>query len=331
MSTRFRSGAVISLIATTMVVSACGGDDDGSASAESSGKSTVTIAFQPASATSCLKVTDERGIFAKHGITMKFAAAATGSGSIPQILNGQITMGVGSPTAVLSAVSSDLPVVITSGVDQDFDRDGVTAVAAIVGKGSDIKSFKDLEGKTVAVNSLQGNWDVTLKEAVAKSGGDPDKVKLVAVPFADQAAALKSGRADAVYTLNPFAAQLLDEGHVSIGDPQAVAFDQPDAATSVAFMSKQFVDDNPDVVQNFNAALEEGNEWCNSHPDDMRKAIARITEVPQAVVDATPLPAYATGIEPSEMDDLGELLVKYGVLKESPSSDEVTWSGVPAK
>ncbi|MEH0421467.1 ABC transporter substrate-binding protein [Streptomyces sp. B21-083] len=330
-STRFRSGSVL-LIAIGLAASACGSGDGGSTVAAGSSASTVTFAFQPASSTACLKVTDERGIFRKHGITMKYGTAApNAAGQVAQILNGQITAGAGAYTAVLNAVSSKLALVITSGLEEDYKKDGQSPTAVMVGKNSTIKSFEQLEGKTVAVNSLQGSWEVLLKESVAKSGGDPTSVKLVAVPFPDQATALKSGRVDAVYTLQPFVAQLMGEGFKDIGDPFAVTFEKPDAVQSVTFMAKKFVDANPIVAKNFVAALQEGDKWCNAHPDDMKKAIARITKVSQQVVDETPLPVYDAGIDPAETKTWGELLVKYGILKKAPAADAVQWSGVPAK
>ncbi|WP_416981202.1 ABC transporter substrate-binding protein [Streptomyces sp. T028] len=325
---------VVSLIAPVLTVSACGGDAGNVSSGGSAGSngSTVTFAFQPTSSTACLKVTDERGTFRKHGITMKYGTAApNAAGQVAQILNGEITAGAGAYTAVLNAVSSNLALVITSGLEEDYDKDGQSPTAVLAGKGSGITSFKQLEGRTVAVNSLQGSWEVLLRESVAKAGGDPDKVKLVAVPFPDQTAALRSKRVDAVFTLQPFVAQLIDEGFKDIGDPSAISFGKPDAAQSITFMAKEYVDAHPDVVKNFVAALQEGNTWCNAHPADMKKAIARITKAPQKVVDATPLPVYDAGISSAETKTWGELLVKYGILKKAPTAAEVQWSGVPAK
>lgn len=338
MSSRFRLGTAASLLAIVLTVAACGSDDSSSGSAastssSSSGKkdATITLAFTPSSPGVCFKVSDERGLFKKQGITIKYGTAApTGAAQIAQILNGQITAGQGAYTGVIAAVGNNLPVVITNAQDEDYDKDGQTAFATVVGKDSGITSFKQLEGKSVAVNSLQGNWEVSLKEAVAQDGGDPSKVKLVAVPFADQVTALKSGRVDAISTLQPFIAQLTAQGFKSIGDPQAIGFGgKKDSVVNVTFMAKKYVEANPDVVKGFVAALTEGNEWCNAHPDEMKKAIARITKAPQEVVDATPIPVYNSNLGPTTTDDWSKLMVKYGILKKAPATDQVQWSGAP--
>ena len=338
MSSRFRLGTAASLLAIVLTVAACGSDDSSSGSAASTSSSssgtkdaTITLAFTPSSPGVCFKVSDERGLFKKQGITIKYGTAApTGAAQIAQILNGQITAGQGAYTGVIAAVGNNLPVVITNAQDEDYDKDGQTAFATVVGKDSGITSFKQLEGKSVAVNSLQGNWEVSLKEAVAQDGADPSKVKLVAVPFADQVTALKSGRVDAISTLQPFIAQLTAQGFKSIGDPQAIGFGgKKDSVVNVTFMAKKYVEANPDVVKGFVAALTEGNEWCNAHPDEMKKAIARITKAPQEVVNATPIPVYNSNLGPTTTDDWSKLMVKYGILKKAPATDQVQWSGAP--
>jgi NitT/TauT family transport system substrate-binding protein len=339
MTTRFRLGTAAALLGATLTVAACGGgDNSGSTSnaASSSGssgskKATVTIAFTPSSAGVCFKVSDERGLFAKRGITIKYGTAApTGAAQIAQILNGQITAGQGAYTGVITAVSQGLPVMITNAMDQDYDQNGQTAFAAVVGKKSGVTAFKQLAGKSVAVNSLKGNWEVSLREAVAQDGGDPSKVKVVAVPFADQVTALKSGRVDAIFTLQPFIAQLTSQGFKSIGDPQAIGFGgKQDSVVDVTFMAKKYVEANPDTVKNFVAALQEGTVWCNAHKAEMKKAIARITKAPKQVVDATPNPVYTTKLGPTTTDDWSKLLVKYGIIKKAPPKDQVQWSGAP--
>lgn len=335
-TSRFTMG--IALAACAVAFGACGSDDEGSATSGASSKAaggepvTLTLAYFPASTNACLKVTDERGVFKKHGLTIKYGTAApTGAASIAQVLNGEITVGGGAYTGVITAVSNNLPVVITNAQTKDQDEGGQTALATIVGKDSRITSFRQLEGKTVAVNSLQGTWEVALKEAVARQGGDPSKVKLVAVPFPDQAAALRSRRVDAVSTLQPFIAQLNADGYKSIGDPQAIMFGKTDSVTNVSFMSREFVEANPEAAAKFVRAQQEGNEWCNAHPEEMREAIARITKTPMDVVKSTPVPVVTASVDPAETDVWSKALVKYGIIKTAPPAERVQWSGAAAQ
>lgn len=303
MSTRSRLCMVSALVTVSLSVAGCGSASSSSASSSSAssssasgssgGNTTITVALTPASTVACLKVSGERGIFTKHGVTVTFTAAPpTGAAIIAQILNGQVTAGVGGYTSVITAVSRGLPVMITNATDHDYDQGGQTGYATIVGKGSDVTSFKQLEGKTVAVNSLGGNWQVALSEAVVKDGGDPSKVKTIAIPFPQQITALKAGRVDAISTLPPFIGQLTSQGYRSIGDPQAISLGTKDSASGVVFMAKSYVEANSDAVKSFVAAQQEGNLWCNAHPTEIRKAIVDITKVPQDIIDKTPLATF---------------------------------------
>lgn len=312
-------------VSCALVSAACGGGGGGSAS---SSATQITFSLTPAASSTCLKVTADRGEFGKQGLALKLVPAPpTSSAQIAQILNGQVTAGLGAASALISAVARKLPVAITNGNDQDYDVDGQTAFAVMVDKKSGITSIQQLQGKTVAVNSLKGSWEISLREAVAAKGGDPDKVKLLAVPFADQAAALKSGRVDAVSTLQPFISTLGQDGLVSIGDPQASALGHPDSAGSVTFMSRKYLASHGDLVKKFVDTMTAGAAWCNAHPDEMRKAIAAFTKVPQKVVDAAPVPKYTTDVSPEDVDHWASLLVKYHVIDKAPPTSELLRTG----
>jgi NitT/TauT family transport system substrate-binding protein len=332
-------GTAASLLAIGLTVAACGSDSSSSsgsaASTSSSGSAakvtTIALAVTPSSGAACVKLSDQRGLFAKNGVKLTYPTAApTGAAQIAQILNGQITAGMGAYTGAIAAVSNNLPVQIAMAEDSDYSEGGQTGFATLVGKNSGITSFKQLEGKSVAVNSLQGNWEVSLKEAVAQDGGDPGKVKLVAIPFADQITALKSKRVDAISTLQPFIAQLTAQGYKSIGDPQAIGFGgKTDSVVDVMFVGKKWAAANDGALKGFVAAMQEGNAWCNSHPDEVRKGIVALTKAPASVVAATPLPRYTEKLGPTTTDDWSKLMVKYGILKKAPAATDVQWSGAP--
>jgi len=338
MSSRFRLGTAASLLAIVLTVAACGSDDGSSGSAASTSASSsdaksepISLALTPSSGAVCIRLADQRGLFKKNNVAIKYVPpAATGAAQIAQILNGQIDAGAGAYTGVITAASNNLPVVITNAQDEDYSVDGQTAFATVVGKDSGITSFKQLEGKSVAVNSLQGNWEVSLKEAIAKDGGDPSKVKLVAIPFPDQVTALKSGRVDAISTLQPFIAQMTSQGYKSIGDPQAIGFGgKTDSVVDVMFVGRKWAEEHDKELKGFTAAMHEGNAWCNAHPDAVRKEIIAFTKAPPDVVNATPVPKYTEKLGPTTTDDWSKLLVKYGILKKAPPKDQVQWSGAP--
>ena len=344
-SKRYQGAVPLALLAATaMGLASCGGSDDnkgggsGTASTAASNagskSGTITLGFTPVSTGVCLKVSDERGLFRQAGITMKFLPpAATGAGQVAQVLNGQLTAGFAGYNSVITAAASNLKVVMTNALDSDFDRNGQTSVATIAGKGTKITRFRDLEGKTVAANSLQGTWTVELKEAIQKDGGDPSKVKEVPISFADHAAALGSGRVDAVTTAQPLIALLTAQGFKDIGNPQAKMMGNTDSSAGGIFMAKSYVDQHGALVKNFVDTLAKGNAFCNDPKNAafMRKAITRITDVPAKIVDVTPLPKWGVAIKRADMDRWIMGFKKYGIIKKAFPATDVVWSGAPAK
>lgn len=337
MPSRLRLGARAAFAATlATAVVACGSDGDSSTTTTAgggggrAGATTIRVAVTPVATAGCLIVTDERGLFRRAGLTLDFAPApATSAAQIAQILNGQFTAGFGGINGVISAVANNLDVVMTNSLDRDFVADGQSSVAVIAGRDRGIESFRDLEGKTVGVNSLQGTWEVMLKEAIEKDGGDPSKVRLVPISFGDHATALGSGRIDAVTTAQPLVALLTDQGFESIGDPQAIMMDKDDTIAGGVFMARDWVEENADAVRAFVDTLQEGNEWCNdpANAREMRRAIARITELPQRIVDQTPLPNFDATLTAAETQAWIDGMEKHGMLPNAPSVEDVQWSG----
>jgi NitT/TauT family transport system substrate-binding protein len=329
-----RTCAIAATIGSALVVAACGetASDTSSPSAAAdgskSGTTKIKYGYLPVDNQAAVRLGDRRGIFAKHGITLTFAPVApTGAAAISQLLSGQIDAAGAAVTSVIAAVSQRVPVRAVSSYTDNYEKGGKTQNALIVRADSGIGSFKDLEGKTVGVNSLKGTWEVGLKEAIARDGGDPSKVKIVAIPFNTHVATLKRGTADAVAAIEPFLSELLAAGYKSLGSTDAAALDDPVGSSGAVYMSKKFIDEHPDVVERWNAALAEASEYANSHPEETRAIIAEETGAPIAAVKRRPLPAYNGQLDRRVIETWGELLVKYDIIDSAPPIEEVVAEG----
>jgi NitT/TauT family transport system substrate-binding protein len=263
----------------------------------------------------------EQGFFEDEGIDLKIGQAATGAAAITQLINGDQQVGLGGISPVITAAAGDIPIAIVSGAVNDREDPAGTQYQTIVPADSDIKSFADLEGKTVAVNSLKCCWEFWIREAVEQDGGDPDSLNLLQVPFPEAVTALRQGTVDAISTLQPFATQLRQEGFRDIGDSPAIAFDNPENGNTVFYMSQQFIAENPGIVDRWRAALEKSADYANSHPDETRAQIIEKTGADPQLVQSAPLPQYTAEVDRDTVEKEGEFLVKYGVIKEAPGLD----------
>ena len=189
--------------ATLVSVTACG--SSGSPDTPSSGGITaVKVGVIPIVDVAPIYLGQKKGFFSEQGIKLTLTAAQGGAAIVPGVVEWPVRLRLqqhdladGRPDQERAA-SRPWP----TGSPPPA-RTAPTSAASRVKKGSPIKSAKDLEGKTVAVNTLKNIGDTTVRESVRKAGGDPSKVKFVEMPFDQMPAALAGGQMDAAWVVEP--------------------------------------------------------------------------------------------------------------------------------
>ena len=316
-----RAKAVALLLGGAVLLAACGGGNDaaaGSGGAAADGKIKMVAGVAATGSSTALQLGLEHGFFAEEGIDLEIGKAATGAGAITQIINGQQQVALGGISPVVTAVASNIPVQLVAGSVTDRPSPEGTINQTLVRGDSSIRSFADLTGKTVAVNSVKCCWEFWMREAVSRSGVDPASLKLVQMPFPDQVSALKQGSVDAISTTQPYATELRQQGFRDIGDSPAVAFDNPNNANTLYYMSKQFIAANPGIVDKFRRALQKSSDYANAHPDETRAKIVTQTSANADLIKAAPLPFYTAEIDRATIEKEAQFAVKYGVIQKAP-------------
>jgi NitT/TauT family transport system substrate-binding protein len=316
---------VPALVASMLALAACGGGDDGgsSAGATSGGSGEVrqvTVGMLPILPTAALYAGIDQGFFADHGIEVKVETGQGGAALLPAVMAGQIQFATSNPVSLLQARDKGLDVRViahwTSALSSgDTDINGVVAKA-----GAGMTSAKDLAGKTVAVNTLNGMGGLTIREAVRKDGGDPDAVKFVEMPFPDMPAALTGGNVDAVWVPEPFLSSLQASGNtvVSYSSKESV----PGHPTQLFFTSGQLIDDDPQLVKDFTAAVEETLEYADENPDAVKAQVAKVLpQLPPGAVDNVTLEEFGTDLRRDQIEKLGELMKEDGLIQKDADVD----------
>lgn len=137
-----------------------------------------------------------------------------------------------------------------------------------------ITSWKDLEGKTVAVHSTRSLFYTALVTRLGREGVDVKKVNFVEIPLPQQFAALKAGRVDAIMVGTDFAARAVADhaGHLLdwvIGKPP---FDRYNLAMLVA--NRAFADGKPAVLENFLKTYMTAVKWIVDNPQQAKQTAA---------------------------------------------------------
>src|SRR2546425_4841052 len=146
----------------------------------------------------------EKGFFKTEGLELETVPMAGGAVIVQGVTSGDLQIGW---TNVISLYQAHV-----EGFDFKLVAGGATNVkgtneshAIQVLKSSPIKSAKDLEGKTIAVNTLNNIVHLMAMAWIDKNGANSGKVKFVEVPFPQMEAALGAGKIDAIRNPGPFA------------------------------------------------------------------------------------------------------------------------------
>jgi NitT/TauT family transport system substrate-binding protein len=183
---------------------------------------------------------------------------------------------------------------------------------------SDIRSPKDLEGKTLAVNTLKNVAELTAKASLEKQGVDVDTIKLTEVDFPDMNAALTQGRVDAAFQIEPFVSLGVKEGARIIDRPYVGT--KPGLQIGCYFTSEQYLAENEDVVQSFREGVAETADAIAKDPAAFRKFLPEASEIPPPAAQKAILPEWKAKSDQGSLDLTAELMQRYGVTEEKPDT-----------
>jgi NitT/TauT family transport system substrate-binding protein len=262
----------------------------------------------------------DQGIFEKHGLDVTIETGQGGAAMLPALQSGQMDFVVGNAANLLQAVDQGLDMRVVSGYGKSLaeGRD-VNAVLALEETGVD--SWSDLEGKSVAVNALRGQGDLTIMASVEADGGDPAAVDFVEIAFPDMQAQLEAGNVDAMWTPDPFLHTAENtEGIETVGYPNQII---PGLPVVVNITTGQLAESDPELVGQYEAAIAESLEAFANDPDGAKQAIMDYIDISDEAAELSFIPEeYDSTMPVEQLQELSDLMTKYGYVEENPITEE---------
>jgi NitT/TauT family transport system substrate-binding protein len=262
----------ILLLLFSLTLGACG-ESTTSSTNQSSGPTTVHLAYFPNLTHAVALVGVARGTFQKaigsnHLDTKIFNA---GPDLINALLAGSIDIGfVGPNPAINGYITSHGGLRIISGASSG-------GALLIVRPGANIKTAQDLNGKKLADPQAGGTQDISLRHYLQGNGlKTTDQGGTIQIIPTDNSTILtefKQGQIDGAWVPEPYASRLIVEDHGQVFVDERTLWPNHKFVTTNVVVRKAFLDQHPDIVKEFLQADVETVQYIQSNPDDAKKLI----------------------------------------------------------
>ncbi|WP_030612333.1 ABC transporter substrate-binding protein [Streptomyces fulvoviolaceus] len=323
---RRRTLILLSALAVTgsLTVTACGGDS--ATATTSDGKAKITVLRSNGAIFEPLYIAEQQGYFKDAGldVTIKAGAQDT-SQNAPSVLNGEAQFAMTDSSGFLKGAAQDMPIRIVTGLQSATTKTDPTD-GLLVKKSSSIESFKDLEGRTVGISALGGTIQFICEYLVQKDGGDPSKVKFVALPTTSLTDAATSGKTDAVFSFGPFYFAGKDSGLRSIGNGMN---DVPGMIQGLLFSSEEYLSKNSAAAKKFIDAVAKAITYANENPSSVKAIDKKYTEVPAEFIDAHDTNYYDKTLNTTVMRTVITKMHEFDLLDNEPKDDALYWDQAP--
>jgi NitT/TauT family transport system substrate-binding protein len=228
---------------------------------------TVRVNYIPIVDVTPLFIAIDKGYFAAEGLTIVPTPSVGGAAGVPGLMAGAFDVMYGNVASTMLAEQQGFKLEIvaagTKQYDSPLDTNGMVAR-----KGDAIKTGKDLEGKTVAVNTRNGIIWLFARAWIAKSGGDPAKVTFKEVPFPQMPDALRGKQIDAAFMVNPFFNAAVSDANTFQFVAAPYREVQPDVEVGHYISTQEYFAKNKETLAKYTRAFRKGVQWYNANLRD---------------------------------------------------------------
>jgi NitT/TauT family transport system substrate-binding protein len=274
-------------------------------------KPDLTVAVVPAAGPAGLYIAQMKGFFAAAGLHVTVKNVTSGRDAIADLIHGSVDVDQGQWTSDLGAEAAGV-VKLHALAAGNAGAPGVEQL--MVPPGSPIGSVKDLAGKTVAVNALDGLPQFLTDSVLAANGISPAQVHFVAVPFPAMGQALLAHRVDAAFMIEPFVSQAEDSAGLvtlfDLNDGPLPGLALTGYVTTQAWMARY-----PKTAAAFTAALARGQRLAATSRPDVEKALARYTTISKQTAAVMATGTFPQSVTTAALVRVADLMVQQGGLK----------------
>ena len=263
----------------------------------------------------------ERDFFKQQGLELELVPMAGGATILPGVASGDLQFGWSNVISLYQAYLEGFGFKFVSGGATNIKGSNDTHAIQVL-KDSPIKQARDLEGKTIAVNTLNNIVQLMALAWLEKNGANAAKVKFVEIPFPQMEAALVSGRVDAISAQEPFVASSVGKGVTRV-----LAHNWSDVAPRFLvaswFASDNWIQKNKATSQSFVRAVNQGIDAINGDREGTRGLMAKWTGLSPELAQKVALPLFEKSVSEKDVQVTIDLAFKYKLIPRSFKAAEI--------
>jgi NitT/TauT family transport system substrate-binding protein len=258
----------------------------------------------------------ERGLDKKYGLQLVETPFPGGAAIIDALAADKLDVGVNVGTIpVFAAAQRDLiPGTIVPAAALDFADPEHPSIGVLVPPS--VNNWKDLEGQTIAVNSVNSLNTASLKGRMQLEG--IRDYKLTEIAFSNMGLSVADGNIGAATMVEPYLTQSLQRKDGKLLDWVIGRPPMANIEYAMIVFSSAFYKSNPATVKAYLRAHLEAVNWIERNPDEARAILSRVRTIPLEVMNNIVMQRWSLDGRNDKvlLEDIQPLLINVGVLKE---------------
>lgn len=310
-------GLAVSLV-VAFVASGCASSGAPDATSQPSGGGELTaisVGSLPVIDMAPIVWADDKGIFEQHGLDVTLETLQGGPVGVQKVATNELQFSFANQISTMIAQDANAPVVTLGALSALGDG----ALGIFVKDDSPVQTIEDLNGLTIAVNTVNNVGDVMFKNIVAELGLTVEPV-WVEVPYPEIAPGIERGSVDAGFLPEPFSTVGREAGLrmvVDLTDPPNTSLPVSGYITNASFAAS-----NPEVVAAFQAAIEEARQQISDDEAGFREWWPTVSQTTPEQAEKMILPDYLTPLTVENCTALADQLKAIGLVKPDYNAEE---------
>ncbi len=210
----------------------------------------------------------ELGIFEKHGLDVTLKQINSSSQAVAALRSNSVDVATGPAGVIMDAIAKGVT---------DFTIFGECMPHTVleVWVQPNIKTVKDLIGKTISSTNPSSLGDLMIGVWLAKNGIKKSEVNVVYLGgLGNLISAMKANKTEATLILPPLGEQLIPSGQKRLGDLRDIPYSNQGLATTKAYVAQ-----NSDTLERFTAAVIESIAFVKHNKEKTLPVLPKYTGV----------------------------------------------------